>query len=110
MKLSIPGSYAKDLTSGMNISIWLNTKKDTDSETMVPSRSIFTNDGQTYVWIFNPSDSTITKKPVKIEGSPNGRMSIVKGLSGMETIVETGVKQLYDGEKINVLNRKDIGI
>ncbi|MCH5242632.1 MAG: efflux RND transporter periplasmic adaptor subunit [Muribaculaceae bacterium] len=110
MKLSIPASYAKELTSGMNISVWLTTKEDTNSETMVPSRSIFSDGGQTYVWIFNSSDSTITKKPVKIEGAPEGRMSIVNGLSGNESIVETGVKQLYEGQKVNVLNRKDIGI
>ena len=110
MKLSIPGKYAKDLTPGMNISVWINTKEGSNSGTMVPSRSIFIHDGQTYVWIFNPADSTITRKPVIVEGIPNGRMSVVKGLSDTETIVETGVKQLYEGEKVNVLNRKDIGI
>lgn len=110
MKLAIPGSYAKDLTSGMNISVWLTTAEDDAFETMVPSRAIFTNEGKTYVWIFNSADSTITKKTVTIEGSPNGKMSVVKGLSGDEAIVETGVKQLYDGEKVNVLNRKEIGI
>ena len=110
MKLAIPASYAKDLTSGMNISVCLNTSEDINSETMVPSRALFTKDGNTYVWVFNPSDSTIAKKQVTVEGSPDGKMSVVNGLTGTETIVETGVKQLYDGEKVNVLNRKEIGI
>lgn len=110
MKLSIPGHYAKALTSGMNISVWLNTSEGTSSDTMVPSRSIFSDDGKTYVWVYNPNDSTINKKAITVEGSPIGKMSDVKGLTGGESIVETGVKQLYEGEKVNVLNRKDIGI
>lgn len=110
MKLSIPGSYAKDLTSGMNISVLINTSENVTSESLVPSRSIFKDNGKTYVWVYNPSDSTINKKEVTVEGSPSGKMSIVKGLSNGENIVETGVKQLYEGEKVNVLNRTDIGI
>lgn len=110
MKLSIPPSYAKALTSGMNISVWLNTSDNTSSESLIPSRAIFTDGGKTCVWVFNPKDSTINKKEVVIEGAPHGKMSVVRGLSNGENIVETGVKQLYEGEKVNVLNRKDIGI
>lgn len=110
MKLAIPSSVAKDLTAGMNISVWLNTSENTVSESIIPSRAIFREKENTYVWIFNPKDSTINKKPVTVCGSPEGKMSIVKGLVNGESIVETGVKQLYDGEKVNVLNRKDIGI
>ena len=110
MKLAIPSSYAKALTSGMNIAVWLNTSDNVGSESLVPSRSVFTEGGKTYVWVFNSNDSTISKKQVTLEGTPQGRMSVVKGLSNGERIVETGVKQLYQGEKVNVLNRKDIGI
>lgn len=110
MKLSIPSSYAKALTSGMNISVWLMSSEDTASESLIPSRAIFSHEGDTFVWVFNPADSTINKKRIIIEGAPRGKMSVVKGLSGAESIVETGVKQLSEGEKVNVLNRKDIGI
>ena len=110
MKLAIPGSYAKELTAGMNISVCLNVSEDTNSETLIPSRSILAKDGKTYVWVFNAKDSTISRKQVFIEGAPNGKMSVVKGLSGTEIIIETGIKQLFDGEKVNVLNRKEIGI
>ena len=110
MKLAIPSSYARDLASGMNISVWLNMAGDAGSESMIPSRAIFTDGGRTYVWAFNPVDSTISRRPVAIEGAPQGRMSVVSGLDNGEAIVETGVRQLYEGEKVNVLNRKDLGI
>lgn len=110
MKLSIPASFSKELTSGMNISVSLLTDKENTYATRIPSRAIFKSEGQNYVWVLNPADSTISKKTVIIEGIPEGKTSIVKGLSEGEYVVETGVKQLYSGEKVNVLNRTDIGI
>lgn len=110
MKLSIPASFAKDLTSGMNISVWLDTSDNTNAESLVPSRALFSENNKTYVWVFDSKTSTIHKKEVTVEGAPEGRMSVVKGLSNGENIVETGVKQLFEGEKVNVLNRKDLGI
>ena len=110
MKLSIPAATARELTPGMNIAVSLQTSENNGGETLIPSRSVFSQSGQTYVWIFNDRDSTIRKKPVVIVGSPSGRMSAVKGLEDDDKVVETGVKQLYEGEKVNVLNRQEIGL
>lgn len=110
MKLSIPEAYTPALTSGMNISVWLETSEEAVEASMVPSRAIFRHEGKDYVWVFNPADSTINRKEVLIEGAPVGKMSVVKGLSNGVNVVETGVRQLYEGEKVNVLNRKDIGL
>lgn len=110
MKLAIPASVARELTAGMNITVTLDAAGDLASQSMAPSRAIFSEDGKTYVWVFNAADSTISKKAVTVEGVPAGKMSAVKGLAPGERIVETGVRQLYEGEKVNVLNRKDIGL
>lgn len=110
MKLSIPASIAKELTPGMNISVSLESTENVMSEAMIPSRAIFAERGNYYVWSFNTQDSTIHRKAVTIEGSPSDHMSVVKGLDNGEKVVETGVRQLYEGEKVNVLNRKDIGL
>lgn len=110
MKLSIPSSYAKDLTAGMNITVVLSTSEDNRSESLIPSRAIFSEEGKDFVWVYNANDSTISRHQVEIEGTPRGKMSVVKGLPDGVDIVETGVKQLYEGEKVKVLNRKDIGI
>lgn len=110
MKLSIPPSYSRELTPGMNISVSLELADTQTSDNMIPSRSIFSQDGKTYVWVFNSNDSTIQKHRVEIEGSPIGKMSVVKGLDNNAKIVETGVKQLYEGEKVNVVNRKDFDL
>lgn len=111
MKLSIPSSFAKELTPGMNISVQIQTSEDSsDDQTMIPSRALFSDRGTTYVWAFNEQDSTIHRKQVQTQGSPVGKMSIVKGLEPSDKIIEVGVKQLFEGEKVNVLNRDEIGI
>lgn len=110
MKLSIPASSAKELAAGMNISVWLSMADDSEAGFMVPSRAIFDDNGDSFVWVFNSADSTITKKKIQVEGIPAEGMSMVVGVQPGESIVETGVKQLYQGEKVNVLNRRDIGM
>ncbi|MCH5217548.1 MAG: efflux RND transporter periplasmic adaptor subunit [Muribaculaceae bacterium] len=110
MKLSTPASVARELTAGMNITVQLETSGSPSGESMVPSRAIFADGGKSYVWVYNAADSTISRREVAVEGAPVDRMSVVKGLGSDDEIVETGVRQLYEGEKVNVLNRKEIGI
>ena len=104
MKLDIPSSYRNDLTTGMNITVELEMLNDYKGESLIPSRAIFNENGKTYVWIFNSSDSVIHKHQVFVEGQPQNNKSIVTGLNGNEKIVSAGVKQLKQGEKVNVIS------
>lgn len=110
IKLSIPGEVAKKLSPGMNISVQIQTSSEKNGEWLIPSRAIISENGKNFVWIYNPEDSTINHHHIMIEGKPIGKMNVVRGVSDGMEIVETGVKQLYDGEKVNVLNRKDLGL
>ena len=110
MKLLVPSRYARELTSGMNMRVEI-TSGAGDSEGMrVGSRSVFEENGKNYVWVYNPNDSTITKKVVNIVGTPVDNKLNVTGLTGKELIVETGVKQLYEGEKVNISKNSDFGL
>lgn len=100
LKLSIPVAIARQLTPGMNISVVIQTDENGQEGSLVPSRSIFSEDGKSYVWVYNAQDSTISKTQVVVKGSPIGKNSIVDGLDGEATIVEVGVRQLYEGEKV----------
>lgn len=111
MKLSVPASVVKSLTPGMNISVMIESNGNQESGSIIPSRSLFTNEeSRTFVWLFDETDSTIHRKEVMIKGTPIDKMSIVSGLERGDKIVETGVKQLFEGEKVNVLNRRDLDI
>lgn len=110
LKLSIPANVARELTPGMNISVSIRTTDGDRNGALIPSRAIFKDKNETFVWVFNTADSTIHKKAVTILGQPDGRLSSVTGLEPDDKVIETGVKQLYEGEKVNVLNRQETGI
>lgn len=110
LKLLIPSKYAKDLTPGMNIRVEMVFKENGNAGTMVEARSVFDENGKKFVWIFNPEDSIITKHEITIEGLPEGNKLRVSGLTGKERIVETGVKQLYEGEKVSISHNSDYGL
>ena len=103
MKLDIPSSFSKQLTTGMNLSVVMEMQNDVKGESMIPSRAIFDENGIAYVWTFNEQDSTLSKKEVSVIGQPQGGRSIITGLRGNEKIVSAGVKQLKQGEKVNVI-------
>ena len=103
MKLDVPSSFRKELTTGMNISVEIEMANDLQGETWIPSRSIFYDNGKSYVWIFNEKDSSLSRKQVTAVGSVRDNKSLVNGLSGDVRIVSAGVKQLKDGEKVNVI-------
>lgn len=110
LKLSLPANVGRELSPGMNISVDIEY---TDSQTAgfrIPSRAIFSEKGKSYVWVYDAENSTIYKKEVGIIGKPTGADSTVEGLGARDRIVEVAVKQLYDGEKVNVINRKDLGL
>ena len=103
LKLSIPATYKNNLTKGMNISVTLEMNNQEKGEALIPSRSIFDENGKNYIWVFNETDSTLSKQSVIVIGQPVGGMSMVSGLTGIEKIVSTGVKQLKEGEKVNIV-------
>lgn len=110
LKLLIPSNFSGKLSSGMNLKINIKTLETKGKGIKLQSRSVFNDDGKKYVWIYNPNDSTISKKEIRVIGSPEGQNLIVAGLDGSEEVVETGVKQLYEGEKVLVSNNADFGL
>lgn len=104
MKLSVPKSQNNALTTGMNMPVVLEIENEIRGESMIPSRAIFSENGISYIWSFNEGDSTLSKQKVTIIGQPHGELSLVTGLNGNEKIVSAGVKQLKEGEKVNVVS------
>ena len=70
LKLDIPGSISKELTTGMNMPVTIEMQNQIKGEALIPSRAIFDDNGIQMVWVFNPQDSTISKKEVKLMEQP----------------------------------------
>ena len=103
LKLEIPSKYKPELTTGMNMTVTLEINNIDEGASLIPSRSLFYENGDSYVWIFNEADSTISKKRVIVKESPQGNMSRVSGVAANSKIVSAGVKQLTEGEKVNIV-------
>lgn len=103
MKLEISNKYKSELTTGMNMNVEIVMKNDEEGTSFVPSRSLFHENGEVFVWTFNENDSTISKKKVVVKDAPQSDMSVVSGLKNHEKIVSAGVKQLTEGEKVNIV-------
>lgn len=103
MKLNISPKFKSELTAGMNMNVTVEMTNKQDETFFIPSRSLFYEEGNPHVWIFNEKDSTISKKKVEVKDLPQGKMSRVTGLPENAKIVSAGVKQLKEGEKVNVV-------
>ena len=110
MKLLIPSKYSTALTPGMNIKVEVAMNESGKSGYKVPSRSVFEENGTNYIWVYNNADSTIHKKLITITSQPVDKYINITGVEGNELIVETGVKQLYEGEKVHVSKNSDYGL
>lgn len=100
MKLSIPAGFHSSLIQGMNMKVAIVVNENNEESHRLPVRSILNDNGICYIWVFNPSDSTISRKQIQIIGEEKDNLIKVKGLDGSEKVVETGIKQLFDGEKV----------
>ena len=73
----------------------------------IPSRALFERDGKAYVWCVGRNDSTLTAREVGIAGMPEGKYSLVTGLTDETEIVAAGVHHLTDGQKVKVIGSAD---
>lgn len=80
---------------------------------LVPISSIFTKDNCTNVWVFNAKTQTVSAKKVTTRKVlDNGKMEIIKGLSGNENIVIAGVHYLFEGQtvkKMEAVSKSNVG-
>lgn len=59
--------------------------------------------GNPYVWVFDPETSTVQKRPVKTGQLSGDEIEILSGISAGETVAITGIAQLRDGLSVRPL-------
>lgn len=73
----------------------------------VPVSAVFSpaaESGKSYVWAYNPKDSTVASRQVSVHGLTGGdRVIVTDGVSPGEDIVTAGVYQIVQGQKVNPL-------
>ena len=67
---------------------------------LVPKEAIVTRDGQRLVYLANGSKAA--GRPVKIGAEVDGKVEVLEGLQGGETVVVRGVEALRDGQRLRI--------
>ncbi|WP_164977514.1 efflux RND transporter periplasmic adaptor subunit [Ancylomarina salipaludis] len=94
----VPGMVA-------SVSTYLKTKENELQK--VPSASVFSEKGKSYVWKLNCAKNCVERKEVKLNSfDSEGMISIEKGVSNGDLIVSAGVHSLKEGQKVKMLSKK----
>jgi multidrug efflux system membrane fusion protein len=89
----------------VNVQAQLQMERD---RILVPSRTVQTGPDGKYVWVMNPSDSTVAMRPVTVlrlyKTDAGSEQAVVgKGLHPGETVISEGQMRLAPGAKVRLL-------
>ena len=94
----------KRIAPGMEVLVTIEYSKDSETGLVVPITAVFNDEGRAYVWVYNATDSIVIKRNVTTGAlHGKGKIKIVAGLSGSETVVVAGVNVLNDNEKVEIV-------
>lgn len=107
MLLALPSNKLLKEASGLNVEVnfFVTDNKDAQSGMSIPESAIVYVGSQPHVWVLRP-DSTLSKLPIKTGTMIGGKVYVLQGLEGTETIVKAGAAMLHDGEKVRVIEQK----
>lgn len=100
MLLALPFDEVLKEASGINVEVRFTASGNNNClpEMTIPESAIIYDGSQPNVWILR-GDSTVTRQPIEIGTVIDGRVNVLRGLEGSETIVKAGVSILHNGEK-----------
>ncbi|MDR1543933.1 MAG: efflux RND transporter periplasmic adaptor subunit [Prevotellaceae bacterium] len=106
MLLDIDGKYLKNLAPGMSMEIKLTHQASKKQEFSISLQAVFNENGKDFVWIVDAEKMTVSKREISTENlNKEGRIVVLDGLDGSETIVTAGVSKLEEGQKIRILQQ-----
>lgn len=92
------------LAAGMSVMVTIGFKPGAEDMTMIPVSSLFQKKGNSYVWLYNEDDQTISKVRVQIEQlTKTGNAMVKSDLRIGDLIISAGVNDLKNGQKVKTL-------
>ncbi len=107
MLLALPSDKLLKEASGLNVEVkfLITGNNSVQPEIKIPESAIVYDGSRPNVWGLKP-DSTIFRLPIKIGIAVEGKVNVIEGLDGSETIIKSGANMLHNGEKVRVLQQK----
>lgn len=107
MLLALPSDKILKEASGLNVEVRFSItgNQSVQGEMTIPESAIVYDHSQPGVWVLKP-DSTVSRRTITTGTVIDGRVDVLQGLDGSETIIKAGGAMLHDGEKVKVLRQK----
>ncbi|MFZ6045053.1 efflux RND transporter periplasmic adaptor subunit [Pseudomonas sp. CR3202] len=71
----------------------------------VPLSALTAEAGQPYVWVVDPRDSTLQRRPVRVGPYGEDRVPVLEGLKPEDWVVAAGVQVLREGQPVRPVDR-----
>ena len=101
VRLALPVNTEIAATPGMNATVEVAMRQETEASVEIPASALFSNGDKTsYVWIYR-QDGTIARRRVEVVRlHTDGTATIADGLNEGERIVVAGVHKLTEGQRV----------
>lgn len=71
----------------------------------VPLSAVTAENDQSYVWVVDPSTSTVQQRQVKLGAFTQNNVPVLSGLSATDWVVAAGVHMLHEGQAVRPVDR-----
>lgn len=105
LNLKTPKGYSP-LTPGMTVNVNVRYKSPMENSYTVPINALISGQTGSSVWVYDESDSTISKREITTKRIDNrGNAIVVEGVEAGEIVVSAGASSLKEGQKVNPVKR-----
>jgi multidrug efflux system membrane fusion protein len=91
---------------GMTAKIVIEHPFTDEKAPRIPGNAVWADpDGETFVWVVDPSNSTLQKRAVKVGKPHDESLEIYEGLKTGEVVATSGVSDLREGDLVKKYQR-----
>lgn len=90
---------------GQSARVFVQTNGDVPLS--VPLSALTAEAGAPYVWVVDPKDSTVKRRPVRIGAYGEDRVPVLEGLQADDWVVAAGVQVLREGQTVHPVDRSN---
>lgn len=104
LRLNLAAEDGFPLAAGMSVSVRVEFKKEHRSETIVPLNALFSQQERSFVWVYEPATSLVSKRAVVVKSvDDQGVVTLLEGVQAGEQVVSGGVRGLKEGQMVRVM-------
>ena len=71
----------------------------------VPLSALSAEQDQAFVWVVDPKEHTVQRRPVRVGAYGDDRVPVLEGLAASDWVVAAGVQILREGQQVRPVDR-----